>query len=306
MQHDGIQDARAMVPPKAQVRSPLIISHDLQYTRRHRKYTFQSDQRDQTQFPTPAVYRLQLLIPLRNVVAITLSSGVFPITEPNVNLYNQWLDIDVGGTAYAVQVPPGEYTTATLAAAIQAAITAIPALAAFTVTLDPLTLRLTLTHAAAFSLLFRTGVHVNQSLWQVMGFLQEDTAVALSVTAPGVIDLAGTLAIDMFIAEISDNIDSTDNAVARIDLQKFTPTSTLTYFQPTDNGVPRYFWPISRLQYLTFQFMVKWTELMPNGARIIRYRPYLFQGRNHSMQLTISCKEYHSPHEDVVELDPQS
>jgi hypothetical protein len=299
--------ADELVAPPVQVRAPLIVPHKLEYMMRHRKYTFQSDQRDQLLYPTPDYYRLKLLVPLRNVVAITLSSGVFPITEYSVNAYNQWLDIDVGGTVYSIQLPQGEYTDATLPGALQAAIVAVgPPLAGCTVTLDPLTRRLTVTNAPAFALLFRTGPHVNVSLWQVMGFPQLDTAAGVSVTAPGVVDLSGTLAIDMFVDEVSTNIDSTDNAVARISLQKFTPVSALTYFTPTNYGVLRKFWPIGRLHYLTFRFMVKVSELQPDGQVVVKYRPYDFNERNHTMQLTITSKEYESPQDEFVELDPQS
>lgn len=305
MREDVMNDK--LVAPPVQVRSPLVVPHHLEYTLRHRKYTFQSDQRDQLMYPSPAYYRLKLLVPLRNVVAITLSSGVFPITEYNVNAYNQYVDIDVGGTVYTVQVPQGEYTESTLAPAVQTAIQALgPPLAGVTVTLDPLTRRITVANAAAFTLLFRTGPSVNKSMWQVLGFLQLDTTPALSTTAPGMIDLAGALAIDMFIEEVSCNIDSTDNAVARISLQKFTPVSSLTYFTPTNYGVLRKFWPIGRLQYLTFQFMVKVSELQPDGQVIVKYRPYDFNERNHTMQLAFSCKEYESPQDEFVELDPQS
>lgn len=305
MQEDALNDK--LVAPRVQTRSPLVVPHHLEYTLRHRKYTFQSDQRDQLLYPSPAYYRLKLLVPLRNVIAISLSSGVFPIAEFNVNAYNQYLDIDIAGTVYTVQVPEGDYTETTLAAAVQAAIVALgPPLAGFTVALDPLTHRITVANAAAFSLLFRTGPSVNKSMWQVLGFPQLDTATAVSVAAPGVVDLAGTLAVDMFIEEVSCNIDSTDNAVARIDLEKFTPVSALTYFTPTSNGVLRKFWPISRLQYLTFQFMVKVNELQPDGQVVVKYRPYEFNGRNHTMQLAISCKEYESPQDEFVELDPQS
>jgi len=140
----------------------------------------------------------------------------------------------------------------------------------------------------------------------VLGFLQVDVGPSVSVTSSGVIDLAGTTAIDMFIEEVSCNIDSTDNAVARISLQKFSPVSSLTYFTPTNYGVLRKFWPIGRLQYLTFQLMVKVSELQPDGTLVVKYRPYDFNGRNHTMQLAISCKEYESPQDEFVELDPQS
>lgn len=305
MREDVMNDA--LTAPPVQLRQPLVIPHHLEYTLRHRKYTFQSDQRDQLVYPSPSYYRLKLLVPLRNVVAITLSSGVFPITEYNVNAYNQFLDIDVGGTVYTIQVPEGEYTEATLAAAVQAAIQALgPPLAGFTVVLDPLTRRITVANAAPFTLLFRSGPSVNKSVWQVLGFLQVDVGPSVSVTSSGVIDLAGTTAIDMFIEEVSCNIDSTDNAVARISLQKFSPVSSLTYFTPTNYGVLRKFWPIGRLQYLTFQLMVKVSELQPDGTLVVKYRPYDFNGRNHTMQLAISCKEYESPQDEFVELDPQS
>lgn len=305
MREDVMNDA--LTAPPVQLRKPLVVPHHLEYTLRHRKYTFQSDQRDQLMYPSPSYYRLKLLVPLRNVVAITLSSGVFPITEYNVNAYNQFLDIDVGGTVYTIQVPEGEYTETTLAAAVQAAIQALgPPLAGFTVALDPLTRRITVANAAPFTLLFRSGPSVNKSMWQVLGFLQVDVGPSLSVTGSGVIDLAGTTAIDMFIEEVSCNIDSTDNAVARISLQKFSPVSSLTYFTPTNYGVLRKFWPIGRLQYLTFQLMVKVSELQPDGTLVVKYRPYEFNGRNHTMQLAISCKEYESPQDEFVELDPQS
>lgn len=306
MQQDTLHDA--LVAPKPQIRSPLTVSHDLQYKFQHKKYTFQSQQRDMLQYPSPAVYRVQLVVPLRNVVAITLSAGVFPLTEFNVNSYNNKLDINVTGTVYTAVLPEGEYTPATLATNLQAAITAVgPPLLLFTVTLNPLTGKVIIADVAPFTLLFRTGPSVNDSLWQVLGFLQLDyNALSGTITAPGVIDLSGTLAIDLFVEEIKENIDSTDNAMARIDLQKYTPTSLLTYFSPTENGVPRFFWPIARLQYLTFKFMVKYIALLPDGSQMIEYRPYCFNGRNHTMQLTITSKEYRSPHEDVVELDPQS
>lgn len=169
MQQDTLQDA--LVAPKPQIRSPLIVSHDLQYKFQHKKYTFQSQQRDVLQYPSPAVYRVQLLVPLRNVVAITLSAGVFPITEFNVNPYNNKLDFRVGATVYTVVLPEGEYTPATLVADLQTAITSLgPPLALFTVTLDPLTGKVIIANAAPFDLLFRSGPSVNESLWQVLGF----------------------------------------------------------------------------------------------------------------------------------------
>lgn len=305
----ALVEQQADVAPRPQAREPLIVAHKLQYGRKLYKYTFQSDQRDTALFPTPAFYRIQLLVPLRNVVGIFLNSAVIPISEPAVNPYNQWIDIDVGGTLYQVMVPEGDYSDGfTLASGIQAAIQAMGGpLALFTVSYTLLTRSLTVnTNGAPCIIKWRTGPNVNRSMWVVMGFPREDTADAVVHLAPGIIDLAGPLALDVFIEEIRSQINSADNPFVRINLQKFTPTSTITYFTPTEGGLPLTFWPIARLAYLTFNFTVKYTELLPNGELVVKYRPYDFKERQHTFQLTVQTKEYKNVFEDVVELDPQS
>ena len=295
--------------PKPQARMPLYSSTKMQYGRKLLKYTFQSDQRDLTLYPSPSYYRIQLELPLRNVIGIHMDQAVVPISEPNVNPYNQWIDIDVGGTLYQVQVPEGEYSDGfSLAAGVEAAIQAVGGpLAAFTVTYTFLTRKLTVnSNGPACILKWRTGPNVNRSMWVVMGFPREDTANTPVHVAPGIIDLAGALAIDVFIDEIETHINSVDNQFVRISLQKFTPASTVTYFTPTTAGLPVTFWPIARLQYLTFRFLVKYTALLPDGQVVVRYRPYDFQGRNHTFMVAVQTREYRNIMEDFVELDPQS
>ena len=292
--------------PIVQFRQPLCPTpYNLARTTRTRRYTFQSDARDTTLYPTPSKYRMNLPVPQKNVIAIGLNLAVIPISEYNINPYTQWLDIFFGATLYSVMMPEGNYTAATLPAQLQAAIVATnAALAAFTVTLSPFTNKITInTNGGPCSLLFFSGPHVNVNMWQIIGFPRQDTPSNAVQVAPNVIDTIGTLAIDFFIPEIANNIESTDNAFARIDLSRFGALSEHTYFTPPGDGLPLTFWPISRLTFLTFEFRVRYTKLEPDGTIIEAYRPYLFNGRNNTIRLDIITREYKSPLEETIELE---
>jgi hypothetical protein len=307
MQESSLLDTLAA--PRPQLRQPLILNTKLEYTTKTKKYTFQSDERDTTLYPSPSYYRLPLPVPQRNVIGIYLNVAVLPISEYIVNSYNQYIDILDAGVTYSVPLPVGDYTTgAALATGLQTAITTFnPALAAYTVAYDPLTYKLTFnTNGGPCQILWRSGPNVNRNLWIITGFPREDTALAATITAPGVIDLVGTLAVDLFIEEIACNIDSTDNMMTHINLQKFTPNSAVTYFSPPDNGVPQWFWPIARLQFLTFAFLVKYTAIEPDGTLLVRFRPYEFNGRQHTMQINVVSRQYRNQLEEDVELDPMS
>jgi hypothetical protein len=307
-QHAALAEKAAAVIPRPPPREPLMIENKLDISRKLSKFTFQSDQRDIQMYPLESYYRLQLDIPLRNVIGVYMNNAVIPISEPNVNVFNHWIDIDVGGTLYEVQIPEGEYNELTLAPAIQAAIQAMGGpLAAFTVSLSPITRSLTVnTNGPPCIIKWRTGPNVNRSMWMVMGFPRVDTPDTVIHVAPGIIDISGVPAIDVFIEEVKSSINSVDNCFVRIPMQRFAPTSTITYFTFTTAGLPVTFWPIARLQYLTFNFLVKTTILLPNGDIVVKYRPYDFKQRQHTFQLTFETKEYKNVFEDFVELDPQS
>jgi hypothetical protein len=135
-----------------------------------------------------------------------------------------------------------------------------------------------------------------------MGFPRVDTADLSVQTSPGVVNMFGVLAIDLFIEEISNSIDSADNAFARIDLYRVTG-SEYCFFTPPGDGLPSYFWPVSRLTFLTFSFKVRYSEILPDNTVIERYRPYEFNGRQHTLRLDIVSKEYKSPLEENIELE---
>jgi len=309
MQKDELRVLSALQPPPVEVRCSLSSSvHNLGYTTRTRRFAFMSQSRDVTLYPTPSFYRVVLPVPQKNVIGIGLNLAVLPLTEYNVNEYNQWLDVDANGTLVSVELPTGIYTLANLAAGLQAALVAAsPALAAYTVALSPTLNKITINTnnaAAPCTLLFGTGPNLNRSLWQVLGFVRGvDTFVSDVQAAPGVVDLLGALAVDMFIDEIKTAIGSADNAFARIDLYRTQTTSDATFFTPPGDGLPLFFWPIARLTFLTFRFLVKYSVLEADGSIRELYRPYLCNYRNNAVRLDIVTREYKSPLEDSVELE---
>ena len=103
---------------------------------------------------------------------------------------------------------------------------------------------------------------------------------------------------------MSNHLDSVDACVARIDLTRYSGTVDTVFYNPSDTGQLQFFWPISRLIYLTFRFMVPQAILLPDGSIIQRYRLYEFNGRQHSLELNIVSKEYESIMEESVELEP--
>ena len=310
-QQDEIVEHSKLVTPSPGVRSALLCSQVsaplLGYVKRLRRFSFMSEARDPVKYPSPAYYRSTLPIPQKNVVAIGLNLAVIPLSEYNINEYNAWLDIDVAGVTYSVLLPVGTYNGTTIAPGLQAAIVATNvALAAYTVTLTPLTSKITIdTNGPPCVLLFRTGPHVNRNLWQVLGFPRFADTLDLAVhVAPGTVSLFGAMSIDVFIDEISNSIQSTDNAFARIDLLRTVVTADVTFFTPPGDGLPLAFWPISRLTFLTFSMLVKYTEITATGDLVERYRPYLFNGRDHILRLDIITQEYKSPLEESIELEP--
>lgn len=308
---DDMLEQRALVhsaaprPPRA----PLCTPHPLTYTTRLRRCTFESEARNTQLYPYPSYYRMNLSVTQKNVIGIGLNLAVIPVSEYNVNIYTQWLDIEVAGVLYSIQLPEGNYTNVTpgttnFSTALKAALIATsPVFAAYTVAFEALTNKSVInTHGGPCILRFGTGPNVNRSLWQIMGYPRVDTPDLSIQESPGVVNMFGALAIDLFIEEISNAIDSADNAFARIDLYR-TTGSEYCFFTPPGDGLPRYFWPISRLTFLTFSFKVRYSEILPDNTIIERYRPYLFNGRQHTLRLDIVSKEYKSPLEENIELE---
>lgn len=298
--------------PKAQPRVPLNnIPTQVSQIVRLKRLTFQSEERDTQLYPTPSFYRMKMNVPMRNVVSVNMTNAAIPLSEYLVNEYTQWLDVEYLGVLYQVQMPLGDWNTSAglYASTLQTAMITAGLPATLTVTSNVDTQRLTFATNTGnpWRFLMRSGPNVNQSMWQIIGFPRVDTELAPVLHAPNNLDFQGTYAVEFFIDEISCHLESSDNMVNHVILQKFLAISVTTYKAPPDAGLPRTFFPIARLQYLTFRFLVSYTILEPGSdIPVQKYRPYLCNGRNHTFQLDFGCKEYADMFEQTVELDPQS
>lgn len=294
---------------------PLTVQQPREQVVKLKRLTFQSEQRDFQVYPTPSFYRLQMAVPMRNVVSVMMSNGAIPLSEYLVNEYTQWLDVEYLGVVYQVQMPLGDWQSAVglYATTLQTAMIAAGLPATLTVTSDVDTQRFTFAtnNGNPWRFLMRTGPNVNRSMWQIIGFPRVDTELATVLRAPNNLDFQGTYAVELFIDEISCHLESADNMVAHMILQKFAAASVTTYKSPPDAGyfpgLTRSFPPIGRLQFLTFRFLVSYTVLNPGSdVPVQTYRPYMANGRNHTMQIDFGCKEYYDVLQETVELDPQS
>lgn len=313
-----------VIPPKSRVRTDKVLHSDrlgvpsppvrlhhekqceLEKGRRIWKLNFNSDCRDST-WPTTAAWRVDLPTVMRNVSSVVLRSVALHASEYTVDVWNNAIDVDFGGTTYEVFVPVGMYSGGDLATAVTAAFAAVPALATFTATYTPLTDTITISESTptVFTLLWLSGANANASLAQTMGYTRIDTISTLVggahvVVAPGRIDLDGVLAIDIFADELSNSMDG---PIGRVLLQKQLPGAPV--FQETAFEEPHTFWPIGRLQFLTFRFMVQYARI-DGGTVVCDYRPYEFHGKPNTLRLDFGETAYINPMESEVQLDPST
>lgn len=297
-------------PPARDVIATCVdVGAGLQKGQRIWKLNFSSECRDVSAWPTPAAWRQDLATHLRNVSSVALRSAAVHPSEYTVDVWNNFVDISVGGTSYAVSVPIGDYATGVaLAAAVQAAIIATAgALAAFTVAFDALTDAITVSEGTptAFTLMWRSGATANVGMWKTMGFELADAASVLvggshDAVAPGRVDLVGALALDVFCDELKHSVDG---PIGRILLQR-TVAGAPVFQSFTEIDDSHAFWPVGRLTFVTLRFMVERVRVNQDGSLLCVYRPYVFNGRNNTLRLDFGCTEYVNPMELDVLIDP--
>ena len=246
---------------------------------------------------------------MRNVSTVALRSVGLSPSEYTVDVWNNRIDLSFGGNVYNVVVASGMYSTgATLATATQSAILATDAaLAGFTVTYSALTDSITIAESspAEFTLLWASGDNANTSMWNTLGWRHEDATSTLvggshDAVSPGRVDLNGVLAIDVFADELSNSLD--DGPVGRVMLNRSVVGDPV--FQETEHENSHRFWPIARLQFLTFRFMVQYGQMNQDGSVVCAYRPYQFHGRANTLRLDVGETSYVNPMELDVQLDP--
>ena len=293
--------------PRPPSRTCIKVSEELQRGKRIWRLNFNSQCRDLRQWPTSSAWASSLTHIMRNVSSVALRSVACHASEYVVDVWNNTLDILFGGTLYSVTVPVGDYTAVTLPPGVQAAIIATDvALANFTVTYASLTdtVLISETTPAVFTLLWRTGPNANTSMWKTLGYTLNDITSSLGAThdapAPARIDLIGVLAIDVFADELNNSVEG---PIGRVQLARAVPDGPI--FQNFTNETHA-FWPIGRLTFLTFRFMVEFAKMSTDGTMVCDYRPYIFNGRNNTVRVDIGCTEYVNPMEKDVHLEPSA
>jgi hypothetical protein len=180
---------------------------------RNSKLVLDSGNRDTNAYPTPASYAIPLPEGFTDVRELRLESAWFPFSATQVNEHNCTFGVMLNGVAYAVNIPAGNYTTASLSAALQAALRQ-QASTGFSVSADPATTVLSIAHdAQPFAL-------AASSAAKVLGFANASYASAAAngahvITAPYACDLDDynryvILSIDLF-----DDLVSPNNAANR-------------------------------------------------------------------------------------------
>lgn len=273
--------------------------------RRVWKLNFDASCRDNSVWPTTSAWRMNLPTTMRNISSVTLRSvGLMP-AEYTVDVHNNTFALSFGGTVYTVTVPSGMYGTGgALASAVGAALVATDAaLAGFSAAYTPLTDTITISEStpAAFTLLFYAAA---STMWSTLGFARADTASVLvggshDAVAPGRVDLTGVLAIDVFVDELTSSLDG---PVGRVLLDRNVTGDPV--FRESHHEDFHQFWPLGRLKFLTFRFMVQVGRQDEDGTVVCAYRPYLFHGRNVSVGLDVGETSYINPMEADVQLGP--
>ena len=281
---------------------------NLERGRRVWSLNFDSSCRDPTAWPTTSTWRMDLSSVMRNVTSVRLRSVGLEKAEYPVDVWNNRIDVEIGGTEYGVTVPVGVYASGgDLATAVAAAfVAAAPALAGFTATYTSLTDSLTISESTPtqFTLLWKSGAHANTSAYRTLGYAREDVASTLvggshDAVAPGRIDLEGVLAIDVFADELSNSLDG---PIGRVLLKQTVEGAPVFHETVIDDY--HTFWPIARLHFLTFRFMVQYGRINDDETILCDYRPYEFHGRHNTLRLDFGVASYTNPMEAEVQLDP--
>lgn len=139
---------------------------------------------------TPSAAAFQIGRTFQNATQVELLH--FSMSNTIYNLRGYLFTLRIGATLYSITLPDGNYTAPTFFTQLQTAISTITGVA-FTVTLDPVTQRLTIASAGVFDLLFTDAIAPQATPPHVLvtiGFDRQDYLGLNSYTAPRVYSLS--------------------------------------------------------------------------------------------------------------------
>lgn len=177
-----------------------------------------------------------------NIKKIFLTEMAMPFSWYTTNSNNNKIDFMEGITPVTAIIPIGNYDQISIIPAIKTAMELVsPGLATFSLSINVITFKLTITSTVTFSLLFGTGTNLLQSASDLMGFSAVDTLSALSHIGTGIINLTGELYIFLKLEQTlspgnyNNGINTSINSLDRQILAKIAVNSNpgdIVYYKP--------------------------------------------------------------------------
>lgn len=166
-----------------------------------------SSDRDIILYPSAASYCILLPEVIKDVVGIALVHCVFPKSQPIVNDQGCWIDFKESGnpSTFSFCLGTGNVSGKSLVLFLNTAFTGGPWTNTYTVAIDPLTSRLSITAGGSndvpFQLLFGTGPNASASMAFLLGFQKADSAYAMVQTGQCHVNLSSSLFVDVAVEE---------------------------------------------------------------------------------------------------------
>lgn len=150
-------------------------------------------------------YKLQNII--ENKSHLCLEHFYCPNTIYNVTSINNNIRFTDGVTTWNTSIAIGAYNSTSLLSAIKTAMDAVSGLV-FTLSLNSITLKVTISCPTAFRILFASG---SNQINNIIGFPKLDTSLSTSQVATNIINLGFPTHILMYIFELGVNFNATNS-----------------------------------------------------------------------------------------------
>ena len=228
-----------------------------------------SRDRNQTQYPNPNNYQIDLTEEYKDIKSVSLISSNVPKSQYLINSSNNILNfIDSNTNEYEIQIPIGNYTINELTTQIQTSMNATASSDVYTVSSDSKTNKITISTVGNFQLLFNGGIenyndttrniYKENSIGKIIGFSMIDLSGSNTYTSQNQYNLNGPTYILLHINELN-NLDgiknSIKNAFAKIPLD--TNQNEYKFFKESNDYevITEFSPPLARLAQLNIRFL---------------------------------------------------
>lgn len=173
---------------------------------------------------TSSKFEIELKYAKNHIKKVLLRRAVIPNTIYNINANNNTFSFTISATTYTGTITPGVYTATSLADAIQTAFNAL--FAGFTVAYSTSTLKITISHASAFTINSRTA-----NCYTELGFGTIGVS-ATSQTGSKVVSLARPYYFFVNVAELSSHYMTVEEKKATWVIPKNVNSNGVVDYEP--------------------------------------------------------------------------